>query len=110
MALTSSKQVQVRMRRQHPKPIMLPPKRLHRRPLGHIPHPDRLILPIRQDQLVPRVEETHRDVVEVSAAGVDFPGFGIGHAPEFDLAVVAAGDDEGEGGVEGGPVDASVVL
>lgn len=31
------------------------------------------------------------------------------HAPQLDLAVVCAGDDEGQGGVEGGPVDAAVV-
>jgi hypothetical protein len=55
------------------------------------------------------MEEDTGDVVEVTAESVNFPGLGVVHAPDLDLAIVGAGDDEREGRVEGGPVDTTVV-
>lgn len=55
------------------------------------------------------VEHSHRDIVEVTSAAVHFPGFGVGHTPKLDLAVVTTGDDERKGRMERSPVDTSVV-
>lgn len=106
---TSGKEVQLGVRREDPEPIVLPPKRLHRRPLAHVPDANRLVLGITDDELVLGVEERDRDVVEVSAARIDLPRLGLAHPPELDLPVVAARDDEGERRVERSPVDSAVV-
>ena len=106
---TSSEEVELGMRRKDPEPVVLPPERLHRRPFAHVPHPNRLVLGITDDELVLGVEQRDRDVVKVPAAGINFPRLGLAHPPELDLPVVAARDDEGEGRVEGGPVDSAVI-
>ena len=37
-----------------PETVMLPPERLHALPLRHVPHTDRLIFRVRNDQLLQR--------------------------------------------------------
>ena len=88
---------------------MFPPKGLDGCSLGHVPSPDSLVLTRTQNQLVLGVEHSHGDVVEVTSAAVHFPGFGFGHTPKLDLAVITTRDDEGKGRMEGSPVDTSVV-
>lgn len=106
---TSSEQVQLGMSGKNPEPIILPPKRLHRRPLAHIPDPNRLILRIRDDQLMLRMEQSDGNIVKVTSAGIDLPRLGFGHPPKLDLTIVTARDDERESRVEGRPVDSAVV-
>lgn len=57
--LTSSKEVQLRMSRQDPEPIVLPPEGLNSRSLCHIPDPDSFVLTGREDELMSRVEHGH---------------------------------------------------
>ena len=109
MRLTSCEEVELRMCSHDPESIMFPPECLHRGPLRHVPHPDRLILARRQNQLVPRVEHGHRDVVEMTSTTVNFPSFGFGHPPELDLSIITTGYDERECGVECGPINSSVM-
>ena len=45
-------QVYVWVRRQDPEPVVLPPERLHARALGHVPHPDGLVLAVGDDQVL----------------------------------------------------------
>ena len=97
------------MSSEDPETVVFPPERLHRRPLRHIPNPDRLVLAGGEDELVAGVEHGHGHVVKVASAAVDLPRLRLGHAPELDLSVVAARDDEGQGGVERCPVDSAVV-
>ena len=65
------------MSREDPESIMVPPERLNGRPLGHIPHPYRLVLARRQDELMFRVEQGHRDIVEMTSAAIHFPSLGL---------------------------------
>lgn len=102
-ARTGSKEVELRVGDERPEAIVLPSEGLDGRPLAHVPHANGLVLGCRQDELVPGVEERHRDVVEVAAAGVDLPGLGVRHTPELDLSVVGTRDNKRKGGVEGGP-------
>ena len=53
---TSSEQVQLRVRREYPEPVMLSPERLHRRPLGEVPYSNCLVLATRNDQFVLRMK------------------------------------------------------
>jgi len=92
--LTSSEQVESRMSGQNPEPIIFPPKRLYRRPLAHIPHPDSLVLRVRNDQLVFRMEQCRRNIVEMSSASIDFPRFRFRHPPQLDLSIITTRDDQ----------------
>lgn len=55
------------------------------------------------------MEKSTRDVVEMSSAGIDFPGFRVAHTPEFDLSVVTSRNDKGKSRVEGSVVDTAIV-
>lgn len=97
------------MSSQDPEPVILPPECLHCRPLRHVPHPDRLVLRVGDNELVLGVEQRNRDVVEVSPARVNLPCLRLAHPPQLDLTIITARDDEGEGGVKGCPVHTAVV-
>lgn len=100
---TGSEEVEVGMSDESPEPVVLPPERLDGRPLTHVPHSDGFVLGDGENELVARVEEGDTDVVEVTSAGVNLPGFGVAHPPKLDLTVVRARDDEREGRVERNP-------
>lgn len=65
------------MSNQTPESIVFSPESLNSGPFAHVPDSDGLILPNGEDELVPRMEERDADVVEVTSAGIDLPGFGI---------------------------------
>ena len=88
---------------------MLSPEGLHGGTLGKIPYADSLVLAARHDELMLRMEHRRQDVVEVTAAGVYLPGFGLAHAPDLDLPVVGGRNDERERRVELSEVDTTVV-
>ena len=46
--------------------------------LGHVPNPDGLVLRVRDDQVLPWVEDGARDIVVVTTAGVHFPSLELG--------------------------------
>lgn len=75
--LTGSKQVEVRVSSQHPEAIVVPAEGLHPGPLGHVPHPDALVLRVGQDELLTWVEDGTGHVVVVAAARVQLPGLGF---------------------------------
>ena len=106
---TSSEQVQLRVRREYPEPVMLSPERLHRRPLRQVPHANGLVLTTRHDKFVFRVEKRGRDVVEVPSTRIHLPCLRLAHTPQLDLPVIARRDDEWKCGVERRPVDATVM-
>src|SRR5262245_22567758 len=94
------------MRREDPITIHRLSQGQHAEALGDVPDAYGAVLRVRDNQLVLRVEDDARHVVGVTAQGVDLPGAGLVHAPEFHLAIISTGDDEGQGGVEGRPVNA----
>ena len=102
-------QVGVGMRGKDPEAVVLAPEGLHALPLRHVPHADRLVLRVGHDQFLLRMEKGTRHVVDVPAQRVHLPRLGLIHAPELDLAVVGARDDERQRVVEVGPVHAAVV-
>jgi hypothetical protein len=55
------------------------------------------------------MEQGDGNVIEMSSASIHLPRLGFRHPPELDLTIVTARDNEREGRVEGGPVDAAVV-
>jgi hypothetical protein len=65
------------MSSQNPESVVLPTESLDSGPLSHVPDPDRLVFSVRKDKLVTRVENTGRNVVEVTSAGINFPSLGI---------------------------------
>lgn len=91
VVVTSSEHVEARMRRQHPESLILMskanirqckcltekcllgrwPEHMKTRALLQIPHTNRLVLRVRQDQFSLRVEEDRRHVVVVSTTAVD---------------------------------------
>lgn len=62
---------------EHPKTIVVPAEGLHASPLGHIPHPDALVLRVRQDELLAWVEDGTGHVVVVTTASIQLPRFGF---------------------------------
>lgn len=56
---------------------MVPAEGLHASPLGHIPHPDALVLRVGQDELLAWVEDSTGHVVVVTAASVQLPSLGF---------------------------------
>ena len=73
---------------------MLSPEGLNSRALGKIPDPDSFIFTAGDDKLMFGVEQSGRNVVEVSSARIDFPSLGLAHPPDFDLPVVGSRNDE----------------
>jgi hypothetical protein len=108
--MTRGEQVKSRMSGQYPEPVVLSAKGLYGCPFGHVPNANRLVFSIRQNEFVAWVEQTCRDVVEVSTARIDLPSLGIRHPPELDLTVITTRNDEREGRMEGSPVDAAIML
>ncbi len=74
---TSSKQVEVWVSPQHPEAIVVPAEGLHSSPFGHIPDPDALVLRVREDELLARVEDSTGHIVVVSAARIQLPCLGF---------------------------------
>ena len=72
--MACSKEVEGGVAGDDPEPVVLPPEGVKAGPLAHVPHPDRLVLTVGEDQLLPRVEDCAADVVVVAAAGVHLPG------------------------------------
>jgi hypothetical protein len=106
---TRSEKVDCRMGSNDPEPLALTTEISNSSPLIGIPHPDSLILPTTQYQILGLVEKRSRCIVKVSTTRIDLPRFGLGHTPDLDESVVACGDEEGEFWVEGDPVYAAVV-
>lgn len=109
IVVSRREEVQLGVSREYPEPVVLPPERLYRRALRHIPHADRLVLSTRDDQLVPRMEKRRRNVVKVSATGVDLPRLRVAHPPEFDLPVIRRRHNQWQRRMECRPIDAAVV-
>ena len=97
------------MRGEDPETVMLPPECLHALPLRHVPHANGLVFRVGNNELLLRMEEGARDVVDVAAQRVDLPRLGLVHPPQLHLPVVGARDDQRQRGVEARPVDAAVV-
>lgn len=62
---------------QDPEAIMITPKRLNSGPLGHVPHPDALVLRVGKDELLTWMEDGAGDVVVVAAACIQLPCLGL---------------------------------
>lgn len=72
--MASCKQVEGWMGCQDPKAIMFPAESVEADSLGHIPHTDRFVLRIWQDQLLPWMEHYAGHIVIVTTASVNLPG------------------------------------
>ena len=94
---------------QHPEAVMFPAEGLYRRPLSQIPDPHSLVLSTRNNELMLRMENCVGNIVEMTPARVNFPGFRLAHSPELDLPIIRGGYDQGESGVEHGIVDSAVM-
>ncbi len=97
------------MRGKDPEAIMLAPEGLHSGALRQVPDAHGLVLAARHDQFVFGVEQSGGDIVEVPSARVDLPRLRLTHSPDLDLPVIRGRDDEGKRGMEGRPVNATVV-
>ena len=104
-----TKEVDVGVGGDEPEAVVLALELLDGDALVEVPDTQGLVLTGGEDEVLVWVEDDTVDVVGVAPAGVDLPGLGGAHSPDLDLAVVATGDDEGQGGVEGGPVDTAGV-
>mmetsp|Transcript_23313 Transcript_23313/g.51497 ORF Transcript_23313/g.51497 Transcript_23313/m.51497 type:complete len:308 (+) Transcript_23313:2263-3186(+) len=60
-------EVRCAVRRDDPKSVVLPAEGVNPSSLGDIPDPNRPVFRVRKDQLLPRMEQHARDVVEVPA-------------------------------------------
>lgn len=75
--LTGSKEVEVGVSAQHPEAVVVTAEGLHAGPLGHVPHPDALVLRVGQNELLAGMEDGARYVVIVPPAGVQLPRLGL---------------------------------
>lgn len=73
IVVTSSEQVDFRMSSDDPDPIVLPLKGVDYGTLVKIPYANRLVLAGRKDEVLVGVEKTAASVLEMAAAGIDFP-------------------------------------
>lgn len=56
---------------------MVPAEGLHTSPLGHIPHPDALVLRVGQDEFLAWVEDCTGHIVVVTTASIQLPRLGF---------------------------------
>lgn len=94
---------------QNPESVVFATEGLNSRAFAHVPNTNRFVLRVRNDEFVLGVEKCDRHVVEVTSAGVNFPRLGLAHTPQFDLTIITTRDNQGQGGMECGPVDSAVV-
>mmetsp|Transcript_35164 Transcript_35164/g.101267 ORF Transcript_35164/g.101267 Transcript_35164/m.101267 type:complete len:220 (-) Transcript_35164:378-1037(-) len=97
------------VRRDDPEAVVLPPEGVDADALRGVPHADRAVLGVGQDQLLLRVEHDAGHVVEVAPERVDLPRLRVVHPPKLDQAVIRAGHDERKRRVEGRPVHTPLV-
>lgn len=71
--MTRSEQINLRMGSDNPEAVQVALERLDRRPLAEVPYSNCLIFADREDEFLVGVEETSRRILEVAAAGIDFP-------------------------------------
>ena len=61
----------------HPEAVMITPEGLHSGPLGHVPHPDALVLRVGKDELLTWMEDGTGHVVVVTATCIELPRLGL---------------------------------
>lgn len=92
-----------------PESVVFSPESLDSGALCEIPHTHCLVFTTRNNEFMFRMEKRIGDVVEMSSASVNLPGFCFAHPPNLDCTIISGGDDQGECGMEGGEIDASVM-
>lgn len=92
-----------------PESVVFSPERLDGGALREIPHTHCLVFTTRNDEFVFRMEERIGDVVEMSPASINLPSLCFAHPPDLDCTIISRGDDQREGRMEGGKIDASVM-
>ena len=75
--MASGEQVNLGVGSNHPESIQVALERLYRSPLVQIPYSNCFVFTNGKDQVLVRMEETSGCVLEMAAAGIDFPCFGI---------------------------------
>jgi hypothetical protein len=55
------------------------------------------------------MEDSTRDVIEMSPTGVDLPRLQITHSPQLDLAIIRSRNDERKGWMEDGVIDTTIM-
>mmetsp|Transcript_23548 Transcript_23548/g.61973 ORF Transcript_23548/g.61973 Transcript_23548/m.61973 type:complete len:426 (+) Transcript_23548:1907-3184(+) len=88
--VTNRNEIRGPMRRDDPEPVIFPPEGVNACALRHIPHANRPVLRVRQNELLLRMEHHTRHIVEVASQGVHLPGFGVVHPPQLDQTVVGS--------------------
>jgi hypothetical protein len=81
------------MRAERPKTVMFSAECLYSGPLLQVPHADRLVLAGRDNKFASGVKDRTGNVIEVSAARVNFPRLCLAHAPQAYRPVVRGGYD-----------------
>mmetsp|Transcript_14034 Transcript_14034/g.25342 ORF Transcript_14034/g.25342 Transcript_14034/m.25342 type:complete len:269 (+) Transcript_14034:2482-3288(+) len=104
-----SDEVEGRVHGEDPVAVIFPTVDLGRGLLVHVPHADALVFRVGNDEVFLRVEQNARNVVYVSAHGVDLPGLVVVHTPQFHLAVISSRGDVRHRWVEGCPVYSAAV-
>mmetsp|Transcript_10477 Transcript_10477/g.18920 ORF Transcript_10477/g.18920 Transcript_10477/m.18920 type:complete len:219 (-) Transcript_10477:503-1159(-) len=107
--MTGRKKILGTMRGKDPKAISLPTEGLYAHTLGHIPDTNAAILRVGNDEFLLGVEETARYIVGMAAEGIYLPSLGLAHSPEFDLTIICRTCQQGQGGVKGCPIHATVM-
>ena len=92
-----------------PEAIPFASKGLYTHTLIDVPYANGAIFGIGYDQFVLGVKETARDIVGVSSKGIDLPGLGFRHAPQFDLSIVGCRSQERKSRMKASPIDSAVM-
>lgn len=73
--MASREQVDLGVGSNHPESVQVALERLYRRSLVQVPYSDRLVFANGKNEVLVGVEETGGCVLEMAAAGIDFPSF-----------------------------------
>mmetsp|Transcript_20415 Transcript_20415/g.47729 ORF Transcript_20415/g.47729 Transcript_20415/m.47729 type:complete len:204 (-) Transcript_20415:449-1060(-) len=107
--VTSSKKVLLWVNSQNPESVLFSAEGLHAAALRHVPHTNRAILRVGNNQLMLGVEHHTRHIVDVPTESVHLPGLAVIHTPELHLAIVRTRHNQGERGMERSPIHTTVV-
>ena len=92
--VTRSKQVHVRVGSNDPESVLVAFEGLHRCAFVQVPHTNCLVLADRENEVLVRVEQTGRSVLEMATASINLPSLGVAHAPELDESIVTRRHDQ----------------
>lgn len=107
--MTGSNEALRAVSRKDPVAIVRSQEGLEQRAFVLVPDTNGVILRVRNDVLILRMEDDTTHIVGVTTKSVGLPSTDVVVSPDLDGSIIRTGNDHGQVRVEGGPVDATLV-